>query len=563
MTAASKIIRRGFSGLLLGALLVLTFAARSHNSREIFHNEGIYFIDGDCYSRMTRAKLVTEGQWIISQHEFENWPQGVTPHTTAPLDWLIVSLKNMLDGCLLFTGESLLKKQTLDLAGALISPILGMLTVVWLWWWAGLLRLRYRAAMVLFFSISPILVHGTLLGRPDHQSLLIFTLAVALCSELAAMERRGRSWQILSGIAWGVSMWVSLYEPLILFICVIALRCVSGIAIFKELPRWIALAAVCAVALLVDGWRIQWPDPTLQNYFSVWAENIGELKTLSLTGKLIWFWFGLLWISAPILLGIRARIDRRAGGLFALILITLALSAWQLRWGYFAALILALSLPWMLEVFKQRWLGWTIAILSLLPLAGEWSRWLHPAPDVAVQRSELRASHAALRNIAVRLISKEKQPFLAPWWLCPEIAYWSGQPGIAGSSHQSLPGIVDTAHFFTANDPEIARSILQKRGVKWVIIHDEPYAEAQKSPDAPRRYPAVVGAAKLLGIPESENALGNTLAESPFGVPKFLKWIRPEQLGLVIQLGGASDSKGGMTLFTQQRYKLYEVVEGF
>jgi len=562
MTGARGIFRRGLSWLLLGVLLALTFMARAHNWREIFHDGGIYFIDGDCYSRMTRAKLVTEGQWIIRQHEFENWPYGVTPHTTVPLDWLIVGLKSALDGCLSFAGEnSLLKSHTLDLAGAIVSPLLGVLTSAWLWWWGGRLRLKYRALMVLFFAISPILVFGTQLGRPDHQSLLIFTLTVALSCELASVSENKRLWRILCGMAWGLSLWVSLYEPLILFVCVMALRCTGGAAVFKEKERWAAFASVCLAMLLVDGWRIQWPDSTLQKYFAIWAENIGELKALSLKGKLIWFWFGVLWVGAPILLGIRARTDRRAAGLFALFFITLSLSIWQLRWGYFAASILALSIPWMFDVFKRSWLAWTVGILSLLPLTGEWSRWLHPTQVVAGQRNEQRASHAALRNIAVRIASKEKQPFLAPWWLCPEIAYWSGQPGVAGSSHQSLPGIVDTAHFLTALDPEKAGVILQKRGVKWVIIHDEHYAEAQSNPDAARRYPAVVGAEKLLDLPESEDALGNVLAESPFGAPKFLKWIRPEQLGLVIQLGGtgAPNSPASMTLFTQQRYKLYEV----
>ena len=125
----------GRVGLLL--LLLLTFLARCHNRDQIFHDGGVYFVDGDCYSRMTRAKMVTEGQWIIRHHDFENWPQGVMPHTTAPMDWLIVGLKSVVDVVLKIVdsrGVSILRGQSLDVAGALVSPLLGVATAAWLWW---------------------------------------------------------------------------------------------------------------------------------------------------------------------------------------------------------------------------------------------------------------------------------------------------------------------------------------------------------------------------------------------------------------------------------------------
>jgi hypothetical protein len=70
------------------------------------------------------------------------------------------------------------------------------------------------------------------------------------------------------------------------------------------------------------------------------------------------------------------------------------------------------------------------------------------------------------------LASSELQPFLAPWWLSPSIAYWSGQPGVAGSSHESLKGTEDSAHFFLSEDLEQARSILQKDNVAWLFAYD-------------------------------------------------------------------------------------------
>jgi hypothetical protein len=170
----SPAVQRWLSRGALLLLLALTVFARWYNHADIFHNDGrIYFVDGDCYSRMTRAKLVTEGHWVIKHQDFENWPQGTTPHTTAPMDWAIVVLKGACDVVLKvvdWNGTGPLRSQSLDVAGAIISPLLGLITAGWLWWWAGWMRLRYRGAMVFFFAASPMLVHGTVLGRPDHQS---------------------------------------------------------------------------------------------------------------------------------------------------------------------------------------------------------------------------------------------------------------------------------------------------------------------------------------------------------------------------------------------------------
>jgi hypothetical protein len=77
-----------------------------------------------------------------------------------------------------------------------------------------------------------------------------------------------------------------------------------------------------------------------------------------------------------------------------------------------------------------------------------------------------------LRDLALNLQSSETRPFLAPWWLSPPIAYWSGQPGVAGSSHESLPGIETSARFFLSEDWAVARKILENDRVSWVIAYD-------------------------------------------------------------------------------------------
>jgi hypothetical protein len=77
-----------------------------------------------------------------------------------------------------------------------------------------------------------------------------------------------------------------------------------------------------------------------------------------------------------------------------------------------------------------------------------------------------------LRALAERIRSSTTEAFLAPWWLSPAIAYWSGQPGIAGSSHESLPGIMASARFCLTSDENAARELLRKKNVSWVFVYD-------------------------------------------------------------------------------------------
>ena len=85
---------------------------------------------------------------------------------------------------------------------------------------------------------------------------------------------------------------------------------------------------------------------------------------------------------------------------------------------------------------------------------------------------EQRNESVRFRELALSLQSSEVRPFLAPWWISPAIAYWSRQPGVAGSSHESLDGIADSARFFLANDWQKARQILETHQTAWVVAYD-------------------------------------------------------------------------------------------
>jgi hypothetical protein len=122
---------------------------------------------------------------------------------------------------------------------------------------------------------------------------------------------------------------------------------------------------------------------------------------------------------------------------------------------------------------------------------------------------EQRRVEVELHEWATTMISARTQPFLAPWWLSPAMAYWSGQPGVAGSSHESLPGIVDSARFFLAQDPAGARQILARHRVSLVVAYDADRVTANS--------------AAILGAAAPAQTLARILDRTPAQAPSFLE----------------------------------------
>jgi hypothetical protein len=56
----------------------------------------------------------------------------------------------------------------LELAGAFLSPLLGMTLVAFLWWWGRKVDLANRNAVLAIAAVSPILAHGF---QPDAQTI--------------------------------------------------------------------------------------------------------------------------------------------------------------------------------------------------------------------------------------------------------------------------------------------------------------------------------------------------------------------------------------------------------
>jgi hypothetical protein len=463
-----------FEVTLLTALIVTT---RCANYQDVFVAGNVYFVDADCYARMMRAQMVrAKPGLIVRHHAFENFPQGTTPHTTAPLDYLIVALSFLLNP---FTARAL------DLAGAFVSPLLALLGGWFFWWWSRRMKFRYRWAMLILYAISPILVHGAELGRPDHQSLLILLVAIAICagwsSQVLQPANMASAWWLTSTAAWALAIWVSAYEPLVLFLLLTATALVMNRrAVFARDRRagWILFAAIIAFAFAIE-WRV--PSFAIlesTGHLKNWASTIGELAHVSPMNSVWLNWCGYFLLITPILIwmSIRTRSDGRPGGrvlpVLVLLIATYGLTIWQARWGYFFVLIFALALPALLAPIKSAAAVWIAVVLSMFPILRDWDQRLWPNEAQIAGRMEWRSESAQIHDLALSLRSPQVRPFLAPWWLSPSIAYWSGQPGVAGGSHESLNGIEESARFFLSENLEQAHEILDKHGVAWVFAYD-------------------------------------------------------------------------------------------
>ncbi len=444
---------------IAGVIAWVAVEAFTWNREAVFFGGEVYFADGDCYARMTRVRMIEEeGLRSIRWHAWENFPQGTVPHTTMPLDVLIAGMSAAMRA---------FSERPLEMAGAWVSPILGWVTVGFLVVWGLAMRLPYWWAMGLLAAGSPMLAHGFQVGRPDHQSLLVLLVAVALAAEVGIWMKRGREWGFVSAVAWGLALWVSLFEPGILLGVVLVARVVAR--------RWNwdwraagVFVGIVGFALLVDGWRAA----EFHEAFGLWALNIGELRSAG-WGR-IFSWCGWLAALVPGMLIWRAfRGGGAVCGLFAgLIVVLTALCFLHARWGYFLALVFAMSLPWALAALRWKWLAAAMLAVSLWPVAAEWERMVYPDDEAFRARAENVADAVALREAALAVREIPEAGVMAPWWFSPAIVWWSGKPCVGGTSHQSLPGIVDSCRFYLATEDSVAREILREREVGWVFAYE-------------------------------------------------------------------------------------------
>ena len=466
--------------LLLLALLALV--VRFHNLTDVLIGGKFYFVDADCYSRMSRVQLVAAVPGTVVRWQgFENWPEGVFSHATAPLDYAILGLERVLHWVWPTQGRLAdLGAETLDLAGALISPLFGVLLTLGAGFWAFGLRMKggERAALwwtvPFLVAVSPPLVHATVFGRPDHQSLLLLLLGVALGAEQRLQSaQRSIGWAWAGGLAWGAALWVSLYEPLILGGVCLLLGLGSWRGAKNERVHWLlAVLLLVGIGHWVDGISVVLPSAMWNEALGRWGGTVGELQHLQHLSDLCSGTGLLLWLTLPALVVSGMRGERLAFWWLALLALLGTLTVWQIRWSPYCVLAFVGSLPWILALGSAYWPQFGAFVLSLLPLERAWEQTIFVSPTVAQRRHIDRAEWISARYCAERMRSDAVEPFIAAWWLSPALAYWSKQPGVAGSSHEGISGIMDSARFFLSTNPVEAREILEARSVRIVVASD-------------------------------------------------------------------------------------------
>lgn len=488
------------------ALSGIFLAAVTWNREQVFvpRPDGstlVVYADGDCHSRLQRAAMVTaEPGTVVRHHAFENHPHGTAPHTTAPMDYLIAAL-----------GAAI---HPLELAGAWISPLLGLTTLLFLLYWSRALDLQPRWPMLLLFAVSPALTHAYALGRPDHQSLVLALTTVALAASFAFVRTSRVGWAWTSGAAWGFALWVSWFEPLILLLAqelarAVALRRAAWPTAWR---RALLLAFVLALtAWVLEGLRNPWPEPEVRALFPGWAALLGELQGAA--PRSMFTWTGWLLVPAPLLLAWSFAKSRDPLPLLTLVLLIVvtALTGWQARWNAWQAAVFCLALPWILGPLRRWRVVWPVFILSLWPVAAAWEVRLQPSIRETAQNEQRILEATLLEQTADFLRAQPHGGVLAPWWISPALARASGQPMVGGTSHQSLPGTADTARFFQSNDDAVAEAILRRRKVDYVVTDD------------PAR--VITTSAALLGVPAPSTPLIERLARGrelpPFLEPVF------------------------------------------
>lgn len=495
------------ASIILGTLLLtaLFLAAVSWNRSQVFvprTDGGIFVIlaDGDCQARLQRAAMVTEHPGsIIRSHSFENYPQGTIPHTTAPMDYLIAAVGFFI--------------HPLDIAGAWVSPLLGLVAVLFLYFWARETEVSPRWPMLLLFCLSPALTHAFALGRPDHQSLLAVLTTIALASNLAFTRTTRPAWAWASGAAWGLALWVSWFEPLILLV---AQEVARGLALRRAAwPKIWRQALLLAIGIAITSWAFEgfrnpWPSPEIRELFPRWAALLGELQHAN--ARTLFAWVGWLLVPAPLLMAwdYWKKRDLLALIMLVLLVVVTALAGWQVRWSPWLASIFCLALPWILRPLKKSWIIGLVFVISLWPVARAWEGRLMPSPAEQRLRQEKIIEAALLAQTAEYLREQPPGGVLAPWWISPALARLSQQPMVGGTSHQSLPGSADTARFFLATNDAEAWAILRARRVRYVVT------------DAPER--VVPTSAALLGRTPSAVPLAVRLARGR-SIPSFLEPI--------------------------------------
>jgi hypothetical protein len=446
-----------------------------------------WMVEADCYSQMARVQRILAGQGLIQSHfKVENWPEGLIPSTTAPFDYVIL---------LLYAPLTLVTKNPLDWAGALISPALWLAMVFfWIFFRSREFSLVGRAILLMGSSALPAFIWATACGRPRHQSLILALMAMGLTAEYERWEVEftpKRAWNIFGGIVWGLACWTSLFEPVL----VVTVLILFNLAIRRRenFAFLVSFGTVMLIALFLEGVHIFIPPTQYLDALARWLNTIAEVRGVDATS----FVEQMTYLSFVVLVPFvswqlwKREGDRRTDVLLILLTaILVVLCLVQQRWVYYANLAELFLIVRYCQVQPLRWtqsLVMTVFLFGIgydntLQVQGR----LH-APPNQPSLQLMQISHAIDGTGGI----------MAPWWLSPGLLYFSGQPIVSGSSHCGIAGIVASAQFFSADSWTEAERILKERQVRWVVVWDDPtiYSGRQLV------YPLLDSSRAILGLP--------------------------------------------------------------
>jgi hypothetical protein len=291
-------------------------------------------------------------------------------------------------------------------------------------------------------------------------------VTIAICAEWSSRTKAADTaastdcdrWSAASGIAWGLAIWNSAYESLVVFLLVMVVSALENRQALLARSRragWLCFVLTIAIALLIER-RM----PSLSIFhsnaiFKNWASTIGELAHV-LPANPIWLrWCGYFLLLTPVLIWItisrnRTRSERAMPWFVPVILVaTYALTIWQARWGYFFVLIFALALPVLLTPINSRVAVWIAFVLSMYPILRDWDERLCrmkrqlAAHGTAYSKRRKYATSAPICNRQRRARSLRHGGFR------PRLLIGAGSPESPEVRTRSLSGIEDSARFFS------------------------------------------------------------------------------------------------------------------
>lgn len=199
--------------------------------------------DSDSYMWMERARQLTSGAgWFDHRNARIDPPAGFILHWTRPMDALLLAGAWMLTPMLGFEAA-------LFWWGAATGPVLFIASAA-AYVWAARPLLPHTAHWLppLILACQPAFLVGFLVGRPDHQSLLILLFILFLgCALRLALAPGSTGRAAFAGVVAALGLWVSIqFLPIVAVLLAVLLAAwISG-----ERPVAAMLAIFCATVSL-------------------------------------------------------------------------------------------------------------------------------------------------------------------------------------------------------------------------------------------------------------------------------------------------------------------------